>query len=176
MNKIDLVINKRKLKKLQEELEDLGAFDKVFYVSCITNFGIESLKEYLKSQAIRRKWRYHPDLKSNQSEIEKCEEILKQIIFNRFYQEFPYHTTSIVTGWVPCTNGELRISFKVEVKSDHNIQIFVGKEGRTISELRKELDRQLTIFLQKPVKTIINVIHRDNKKLEDLGEYNDSSV
>ena len=82
----------------------------------------------------------------------------------------------MVTSWVPCTNGELRINFKVEVKSDHNIQIFVGKDGRTISELRKELDRQLTINFQKPVKTIINVVHRNNEKLEDLGEYNDSSV
>ena len=48
MNKVDLVSNKRKLKTLQEDLEDIGSFDKVFHVSCETGFGINNLLSYLK--------------------------------------------------------------------------------------------------------------------------------
>ena len=36
LNKIDLCTNKRKLRELQEELEDLGAFDKTFHISTET--------------------------------------------------------------------------------------------------------------------------------------------
>ena len=36
INKIDLCTNKRKLRELQEELEDLGAFDRTFHVSAET--------------------------------------------------------------------------------------------------------------------------------------------
>jgi len=36
MNKIDLCTNKRRLRSLQEELEDLGAFEKTFHVSSLT--------------------------------------------------------------------------------------------------------------------------------------------
>jgi GTP-binding protein Era len=176
MNKVDLVVNKRKVKRLQEELEDLGAFDKVFHVSCNTGYGIEGLKEYLKSKAIRRNWRYHPEVKSTQSEVEKCEEILKQIIFNRFYEELPYNTNAIVTSWVPMTNGELKISFQVEVKSAINISMFVGQQGRTIGEIRKELDKQLTQLFQRPVKCIINVVHRNRRKIEELSQINDKPV
>ena len=40
MNKIDLCVNKRKLNWSKTELEDLGKFDKIFYVSCETGYGI----------------------------------------------------------------------------------------------------------------------------------------
>jgi small GTP-binding protein len=175
MNKIDLVVNKRKLKNLQEELEDMGAFDKIFHVSCTTGYGIDNLVNYLKTQAIRRKWSHHPDIKSTQTEVEKCEEILKQIVFNRFYQEFPYHTGVMLTSWVPQSNGELKLTFQVEVKNADNIAMFVGPEGRTISEIRKELDKELTILQQKPVKTLINVIHRGGMKLHKMSIYNTKS-
>jgi hypothetical protein len=36
-----------------------------------------NLKNYLKSDAQRRPWRYHPDVSSTLSEKEKCEENLK---------------------------------------------------------------------------------------------------
>lgn len=47
MNKVDLVTSKRRFKTLQAELEEIGKFDKVFYVSTQTGFGIDELKHYL---------------------------------------------------------------------------------------------------------------------------------
>ena len=51
MNKVDLVTSKKRLKTLQNEIEDLCMFDKIFHVSCETGFGIEALKEYLIERA-----------------------------------------------------------------------------------------------------------------------------
>jgi len=49
MNKVDLVDNKRKMRTLQSEIEDLARFEAIFHVSCETGFGVQNLKEYLVS-------------------------------------------------------------------------------------------------------------------------------
>lgn len=172
MNKIDLITNKRRLKTLQEELEDLGSFDKVFHVSCETGYGLDHLKAYLKEQSFRRPWRYHPEVHSTRPELEKCEDVLTQIIYNRFYKEFPYNTIVTLTGWVPMTNGEIKANFQVEVKYDMNIAMFVGKGGRVIKELREELNKALTTLYQMPVRSNIFVVQRrKGVKMETLNNF-----
>lgn len=51
MNKVDLVTSKRRLRELQNELEDIGEFDHIFYVSSNTGYGMAELREYLVSRA-----------------------------------------------------------------------------------------------------------------------------
>lgn len=170
LNKVDLVENKRKLKTLQEELEDLGAFDKVFHVSCETDFGINALKAYLSAEALRRPWRHHPDLASTQTEVDKAEQILKQIIYNRFYKEIPYDLIAYVTSWVPMSNGQLKIDFNVEVKYDVQISMVIGKDSKVVKELREEADRQLALHFQMPVRVNLFVVKRKKLQQEVLNE------
>lgn len=170
LNKIDLVENKRKLKTLQEELEDLGAFDKVFHVSCETDFGIAALKAYLEGEALRRPWRYHPDLNSTQTDVDKAEQIIKQILYNRFYKEIPYDMIGYVTSWVPMSNGQLKINFNIEVKYDVQISMVIGKDSRVIRELREEADRQLALHFQMPVRVNLFVVKRKKLQTEVLNE------
>ena len=91
LNKMDLVNNKRRLRELQEELEDLGIFDKIFHISALTGninlhkgYGMNQLIGYLKEEAFRRPWKYHSDVNSTLPEVEKCQEILRQNIYNKF--------------------------------------------------------------------------------------------
>ncbi len=72
MNKVDLVSNKRRLRELQHELEDIGQFDHIFYLSAHTGYGVEQLKEYLVSKAERRPWKIHPSLVTDDLEVEKA--------------------------------------------------------------------------------------------------------
>ncbi len=170
MNKIDLVENKRKLKTLQEELEDLGAFDKVFHVSCETGFGIDNLKNYLEREALRRPWKFHSDISSNQTDVDKAEQMIKQIIYNRFYKEIPYDVIGYVTSWVPMSNGQIKINFNIEVKYDVQISMVIGKDSKIIRELREELDKQLAIQLQMPVRCNLFVVKRKKLAKEVLNE------
>ena len=64
MNKVDLVTNKIKFREMQNELEDLGVFEKIFHVSALTGFGMTPLRDYLLSRAKPRAWSYHPEVKS----------------------------------------------------------------------------------------------------------------
>ena len=44
LNKMDVCFNKRKLKWIIAEMEDLTRFDQTFYISSITGYGIPELK------------------------------------------------------------------------------------------------------------------------------------
>jgi GTPase Era involved in 16S rRNA processing len=61
LNKVDLVTNKIKFRELQNELEDLGEFEKIFHVSATSGFGMQPLKDYMLSRAKPRAWVYHPE-------------------------------------------------------------------------------------------------------------------
>ena len=72
MNKVDLVMSKKKLRALQGELEDLCDFEKVFHVSCESGFGVDALREMIVEKAKMREWRYHPALTTTKSEVAKA--------------------------------------------------------------------------------------------------------
>ena len=67
LNKIDLCANRFKLKWLQQEIQDLGKFDNVMFVSTETQYGISELKEYLHQNAVKKLWKYPSNVKTNLS-------------------------------------------------------------------------------------------------------------
>ena len=172
MNKVDLVTSKRRLKSLQEELEDIGAFDKVFHISCSTGYGIDELKSYLKDKALRRNWKYHAETKSNLSVKDKCEQTLKGLIFDRFYKEIPYNCLPLMRSFVPKSNGEISIYFEIEVKYKDQLIMFLGKQARILTALKLQLNLELSKLLHKPVDCFITVSTRKHKKdIETLNTY-----
>lgn len=54
LNKVDLVDNRRKFDSLIREIEKYGKFDKIFYTSATTGYGIEELQNYLFGMAKKR--------------------------------------------------------------------------------------------------------------------------
>lgn len=44
LNKIDLVDNRRKFDQLIREIEKYGKFDKIFYTSAKTGYGVQDLQ------------------------------------------------------------------------------------------------------------------------------------
>ncbi len=65
-----------------------------------------------------------------------------------------------MTQWVPFNNGEIRIKFQVEVRYKDQVPMFLGENGRTMKELREELNKELSKMYQKPVNTFITVVQR----------------
>lgn len=170
MNKVDLVVNKRKIKALENELDSLGKFEKIFYISCETGYGIEELKNYLLSQAYERKWKYHPSIITSRSEVDKLEEIIKQNVYKRVFNEIPFETGIILKSWVPLTNGELRCFFHIEVKDKNVRKIIIGRDGINIKEIRQQSEKDLTILLKRPVKIEIGIVLRRIKNLKTANK------
>lgn len=104
----------------------MGNFEKIFHVSALTGFGLDIVRDYLISRAKPRKWKHHPEMKSQQSEVEKAEEAMKQAIFEKFFKEVPYQVGIKVTSWVPKLNGELRIDIDLDVKNKSQKAMLIG--------------------------------------------------
>lgn len=74
ITKMDLCTNISKLNDLVNELQDLSVFDKVFYVSSETKYGIPDLLEYLQDQSkFEKTWEFNPIYSSPLSDIERVE-------------------------------------------------------------------------------------------------------
>jgi GTPase Era involved in 16S rRNA processing len=52
LNKVDLITNKKKLRSLQAELEDLCPFEDVFHISCESGYGLDHLRDYLIQSSV----------------------------------------------------------------------------------------------------------------------------
>ena len=94
--------------------------------------------------------------------MSKAEEALKQAIMERYFKEIPYQVGIKVDGWVPKLNGELRIDFHVDVKSEVQQGIMLGEKGRIIKEVRERTEQLLTEQLQRPVVCVITIAQRRN--------------
>ena len=126
---------------------------------------MEELQEYILSQARRMDWEVHPEIKSNQSEIDRVQEIMKQAIYRNYFYEVPYQVGVDWTGWVPKTNGELLVDYKLHVPRNSTKGIILGEKGRIIKGLREEVEANLSKHYQKPVKVWIEVVLERNYAL-----------
>lgn len=98
LNKVDLCTNKRKLKWLVSDLEDVARFEKIFYTSAETGYGIKDIIETLEEEAYPRPWEYNPKAKGEASEVDILEQTMKTFVYERFYREIPHHVGIEVTG------------------------------------------------------------------------------
>jgi GTPase len=169
MNKVDLVTSRRKFNYLRQELEDIGKFDHIFNVSARTGFGIEELLEFVISQAKRREWKQHPDLRSSNTEVQKVTEIMKQGIFRNYYYEIPHEVDIKVIGWTPKTNGELIVDYRLSVNRHSTKALIIGKNGRILDGLRKDVELCLSRLYQKPVMVNIQVV-KNNFWIQDINQ------
>ena len=169
LNKVDLATNKRKLKQTQDELEMLGKFDKTFHISCNTGFGISQLKEYLQQETVRRPWKHHPSFKTTLSEVMKLEDCLRQNIFKRTFNEVPYETMIDLKSWVPLSNGELSLVFKIEVRNKNHRAIIIGRDGINLREIVNNTKKDISEMLQRPVKLEVLI---NNRQISNIHKAN----
>ena len=90
LNKIDLVENKRKFHSLIAEVEKYGKFDRIFYTSALTGYGVQEIEDYLVGKARPGEWEYPKEATTDSTELEVIEEMFKEALFLRTYNQVPY--------------------------------------------------------------------------------------
>ena len=177
LNKIDLCSNKRKLKSLVGELEDLGKFEKIYYTSAETRYGVDNLIKSLEAESYLGPWEHHPDVKTNLSDVRRFEQIMKGIVFGRFYYEVPYsigiRMTSklsscnmlynICIGFSVRTDGVVRIEYALDTITANQVAMVVGKRGRNLKLMRDQAEAELAKIYQKHFIVSIKVLNRSSE-------------
>jgi GTP-binding protein Era len=174
LNKIDLCMNKRKLKNLINELEEISRFEKIFFTSAETGYGLPDILTSLEAEAYPKSWDYNPASKSDASEIEMVEQMMKSLIYQRFYKEVPYMIGIRVTEFRIRSDGLFKVEFALDVENQSQVPLVVGKQGRNIKWLKERIEMDLAqkyqkeVFAQFTVKLRTDRLDVSNEKGEDI--------
>lgn len=64
LNKIDLVASRSRFSTLIGQIEQFGKFDRIFYTSVETGYGVKDLEDYLVGMAPEGRWQYPVEVRT----------------------------------------------------------------------------------------------------------------
>ncbi|KYR00390.1 hypothetical protein DLAC_03138 [Tieghemostelium lacteum] len=165
LNKVDLVQKKEDLIQLISSLNEDNIFSDTFVVSAVNNIKVDGLVDYLVTKSVPGEWQFESTLKTDQTDIFRASEIIKEKLFSTLRMEIPYSVTQNTVGWTEFRNGDLRIDHEFIVKKDIHKAFILGKRGKNISSiyltakkvLEQVFNRRVHLFLSVKVKKSINL-------------------
>jgi len=140
-------------------------FSEIFTISALNGYKVLELQNWLIGQAKPKEWEYHEIMKTTQSELALCEEIIREKIFKRINKEVPYMVTLQNVGWTNLPNGTLRIDENILVKKLGHKRMVLGKSGRGIYGIIETASQDLQAILHRNVALHLNV--KIDKSQED---------
>ncbi|CAD8157660.1 unnamed protein product [Paramecium octaurelia] len=173
-NKMDLCFNKKKLKWLQTEMEDLGKYDQTFYISSLTGYGMEELKQYLYSQSFQCRWKYNENQKHLFTPMDQLEQIVRQAIFKRFYNEIPFIIGIYVKEFRVTNKESAKIEVQINVQTSSQARIVIGEDGRAIKQVKNEIEIVMAEIYKRLFQVKLQVtIKQGDKQIEFDAEKED---
>ena len=109
-------INEHLVTQLTNGLVGWPLFKEVFSVSAINGWGVEEVKEYLKSKAKDGQWEYHPNLRTNVSPHHLVCDVIKSKCLEVLSGPVSYGIKPEINSWI-VENGVLRLNVLVCLKS-----------------------------------------------------------
>ncbi|GAM28720.1 hypothetical protein SAMD00019534_118960, partial [Acytostelium subglobosum LB1] len=160
INKVDLVTEREDLLEMISKLNESNIFSDTFLTSATNGIHVNTLTDFLLTKAMDGKWEFNDELKTDQTDIFRASEIIKEKMYEKLRQEIPYEVTQNTIGWTKFNNGDLRIDQDLIVKKNSHKSTILGKDGVTIKsiylEAKKDLERvfnrRVHLFLAVKVK------------------------
>jgi len=168
LNKLDLAKKDRDeenaLKRFEFHFPNIQSlFSQIFLISALTGENFDKLQTYLLARAIERPWMYSKEVKTDQSDLKRAAEIIREKIFRRTNQEVPYNTKQENIGWTICPNGDLRIDQNIIVTKESHKRILVGHKAKTIAAICHEARKDLSVLFKRKVHLFLTVQCKDEK-------------
>jgi len=157
INKIDLV-KKSKILNIVNILKDIfPTVDSFIPISALEEEGLDILiKEFKRILPVADKI-LPDDVTTDQTEKFYISEIIREKIFNTFYQEVPYRTAVVIEDIIDKKRVS-SIQAYIIVENTHHKQIIIGKNGSMIKKIgiesRADIEKFLSckVFLDLRVK------------------------
>eukprot|EP00698_Gefionella_okellyi_P016783 TRINITY_DN4826_c0_g1_i1.p1 TRINITY_DN4826_c0_g1~~TRINITY_DN4826_c0_g1_i1.p1 ORF type:complete len:589 (-),score=138.88 TRINITY_DN4826_c0_g1_i1:20-1645(-) len=158
LNKVDLVNVKAKLLPLADELSKLCDADEVFMVSSTERDGTDDVKKYLIKNAERKPWMFERHEVTDQSDLTRAEEIVREKIYQRLNQEVPYVVRQHTESWSVYKNGSLRIDQILYVRSESQRAMVIGKKAAVIQQVGTDARLDLEALFKRRVHLYLRVV------------------
>lgn len=173
INKADLS-NDKALDSLFEKMEKLGQFDRIYPVSAMYRFNIDTLlKAILEFLPVHPK--YFPDDRlSDENERFFVSEIIREKILEHYQEEIPYSVEVVIEDFKEREGRKDFIQASIIVERESQKPIIIGKQGNAIKELGQSSREAIESFLQRPVYLELRVKVRekwrsDPRSLKSFG-------
>ena len=145
INKIDL-IKKSKILKIVDSLKSRFLFiDNFLPISALEQEGLELLIDEIVKMLPSQEKILPDDYITDQPEKFYLSEIIREKIFNNYYEEVPYRTAVVVES-IEDKKKVTKVNAYIIVENVHHKQIILGKAGSMIKKIGIELNN--TIILQ----------------------------
>ena len=155
INKVDLVEDRRRVKRLVNELKDYACFSGEFFVSASNQYNVEQLEEFLIEKAVENEWEHHPMQSTSLSDCDVATDIVREQVLHHIHDELPYRWIYRVVGWTPHLDGTLRIDVDIQVKTDIHKGILTGREGMVIKKIIHAAESTLSNYYQRKIRLVI---------------------
>jgi len=161
INKIDLY-KENDIKKTEEFIKEIFPDKQIFKISAKTGYGIEKLKEeIIKSLPISEPY-YYDDSLSDRWERFFVAEAIRENIFNMYSDEIPYSCSVQIDIFKENKGIPDEIYAVIYVSKKSHKPILIGKNGKSIKELREKSQKQIENFLNRKVKLELFVKVKEN--------------
>ncbi|EGC31850.1 hypothetical protein DICPUDRAFT_39284 [Dictyostelium purpureum] len=168
INKVDLVRKKEDLVELISELNEGNIFSDTFVVSATNNVKLDSLKEYLVGKAKLGQWIFEEEVKTDQTDIFRASEIIKEKLYSKLKDEIPYKVIQSTRGWTPTKDGALRIDQDFIVTKASHKSLILGKDGSVIKSIYLEAKKDLEKVFNKRVHLFLTVKEKQSTEHYEL--------
>lgn len=173
LNKVDL-INKQDLLPLIDLYKDFYPFEEIIPISALTQDGVDKVEAAIEVRLPFHPPFYPPDILSNQPERFFVAEIIREKIFEKFYQEIPYSTEVVVEEFKERPGKKDYIYAIIYVERNSQKGIIIGKKGEALKRIGETARKEIEEFLGRPVflelRVKVNEKWRyDERKLKRLG-------
>ena len=176
VNKLDLISQEKAL-KIITQLDETGLFDAVSATSIRHGFNRESFIKEVKSY-LSDDYRYYEDEQmTDYSDEFYIEEIIREKINNRTFEEIP-HSVAVKVKEMQIENNILHILVDVYVERDSQKGIIIGRGGQSLKEIGKKSRVELkkyfatAIYLDIHVK-VLSKWAQQERSLDNLGYFQD---
>ena len=156
LNKIDL-IRKSDLLALSAKLSERLNPDQIFMISATQGDGVPDLKAALAAAMPAGPWLYPEDEVSDATDRMIANELTREQIFNRLYQELPYASAVEIEKWEDRDDGSTVVHQQIFVERDTQKAIVIGKGGARLKEIGAAAREQLAEHLGRKVHLYLHV-------------------
>ncbi|XP_028615127.1 GTPase Era, mitochondrial isoform X2 [Grammomys surdaster] len=123
-------------------------FQEIFMLSAVNKKDVNTLKQYLLTQAQPGPWEFHSGVLTSQTPEEICANKIREKLLEYLPEEVPYSVQQKTVIWEEGPSGELVIHQNLLVPKESHVRILIGQKGLLISRIAQEVGQDLMdIFL-----------------------------
>ncbi|MGD9899751.1 MAG: GTPase Era [Calditrichaceae bacterium] len=173
LNKVD-IIPKADLLPLIEKYSKHYPFQSIIPISALKKDGMAELEKEMSSLLPLSPPYYPPDTLTDRPERFFVAEIIREKIFEKFWQEIPYSTEVEIETFTERDKGKDYISAVIYVERKSQKGILIGNKGEALKSIGSEARAEIETFLDRGVFLDLRVKvnedwRKDDKKLNRLG-------